>query len=412
MIVLAMAGQAGAQEDERLWFDRAIAAQFDYGPAYHAILNAYLPRWGGSHEQMIAFGRACRATKRYDTEVPTYFATAVRDVMNEIDSPREWLRGQADILRDLMADDEARIAATTRKSAIDQWRSMLVIHAWLAEQYDVASRNLAQLPDGLQHIGNFVRSLNTSGPEVTSRALVHGTPAEKSYVEGESAFKAYDLARASAAYSAAAKSAPAGAQPWIAGRLDAIAFERAYAGGDWVKLTPKKGIAWRDMEGLWKFESDGTLINTGNGANALCAFRGRVGADFEIRGEFSIESPGSRSMNFGVVVGIRDSDQQNWYQCSTWGGKAGVVDGTLFRLNYGTNAPTVKVTLQPSNHFLVRVKGGRLTYQINDQTILEDYEVEGGHLQEKDNQFGFASTRSGGDNITRIQNLETRRLAK
>ncbi|MDZ7616171.1 MAG: hypothetical protein U1E05_04155, partial [Patescibacteria group bacterium] len=33
----------------RDWFDRAVAAQFDFLPAYNALLSSLLPRWGGSY---------------------------------------------------------------------------------------------------------------------------------------------------------------------------------------------------------------------------------------------------------------------------------------------------------------------------------------------------------------------------
>lgn len=61
------------QDDPRMWFDRAVAAQFDYLPAYDALIGALMPRWRGSHEQMDAFGRECLATARFDTKVPTKY---------------------------------------------------------------------------------------------------------------------------------------------------------------------------------------------------------------------------------------------------------------------------------------------------------------------------------------------------
>ncbi len=41
-------------EDARTWFDRAVAAQFDYWPAYQARLVFLQPRWGGSYEEDLA----------------------------------------------------------------------------------------------------------------------------------------------------------------------------------------------------------------------------------------------------------------------------------------------------------------------------------------------------------------------
>lgn len=70
MIAVSM---ADGRDDPRMWFDRAVAAQFDHAPAYDALIWALMPRWRGSHEQMDAFGRECLDTGRFDTEVTTQY---------------------------------------------------------------------------------------------------------------------------------------------------------------------------------------------------------------------------------------------------------------------------------------------------------------------------------------------------
>ncbi|MDZ4289300.1 MAG: hypothetical protein U0984_15145, partial [Prosthecobacter sp.] len=81
MIPVAM-GDSDIKET-RLWFDRAVSAQFDYLPAYGRLLLAYRPRWGGDYDLMLAFGKACVATKRYDTAIPLRFMCACIDVGTE-----------------------------------------------------------------------------------------------------------------------------------------------------------------------------------------------------------------------------------------------------------------------------------------------------------------------------------------
>ncbi|HEX5472003.1 MAG TPA: hypothetical protein VFW73_08955 [Lacipirellulaceae bacterium] len=76
-------------EDARFWFDRAVAVDFDFEAAYRALLWELRPRWGGSHEAMLAFGRECLATKRFDTQVPTQLHRAVCDIISESDDPRD-----------------------------------------------------------------------------------------------------------------------------------------------------------------------------------------------------------------------------------------------------------------------------------------------------------------------------------
>ncbi len=80
MIAVAMAGHA--DESPRVWFDRAVAAEMDYPPAYLKLSNSLLPRWGGSHQEMVRFGLDCLRTQRFDTRVPLQLFTQVLAVEN------------------------------------------------------------------------------------------------------------------------------------------------------------------------------------------------------------------------------------------------------------------------------------------------------------------------------------------
>jgi hypothetical protein len=105
MIAVAMAGVAEG-ETMRLWFDRAVAAQYDYEYAYTSVLWGLLPRWGGSYSRMLAFGAACARTRRFDTAIPTYLNTAVRQIANELPDWRRLLRNAE--LRKLLIETRLR----------------------------------------------------------------------------------------------------------------------------------------------------------------------------------------------------------------------------------------------------------------------------------------------------------------
>ncbi len=87
MIEVAM-GEGAPKAELRQWFDRSVAAQLDYFDAYRAMIWALRPRWGGSHEEMLAFGDECLATERYDTCVPNYYFKVVQDVASEEPNPK------------------------------------------------------------------------------------------------------------------------------------------------------------------------------------------------------------------------------------------------------------------------------------------------------------------------------------
>ena len=63
MIEVAMAG--GDPNSTQYWFEKTIAAEIDNGEAYQAFLWSMRPRWGGSHELMMAFGKECLDSKRW-----------------------------------------------------------------------------------------------------------------------------------------------------------------------------------------------------------------------------------------------------------------------------------------------------------------------------------------------------------
>jgi hypothetical protein len=71
---------ATAKDTPRTWFDKAIAAQCDYWPAYVQMLWTLEPKWGGSHQSMLAFGERCVRTGRYDTEIPYAYVQAALEV--------------------------------------------------------------------------------------------------------------------------------------------------------------------------------------------------------------------------------------------------------------------------------------------------------------------------------------------
>lgn len=86
MIVIAMAGNG--DDEPRIWFDRAVAAQIDYATAYHYYEYALLPRWGGSTEQLYDFGVECLNTKRYDTFIPLQLLKILQDIQDESEQSR------------------------------------------------------------------------------------------------------------------------------------------------------------------------------------------------------------------------------------------------------------------------------------------------------------------------------------
>ncbi|MFH0879977.1 MAG: DUF4034 domain-containing protein, partial [Lentisphaerota bacterium] len=82
MIVISMARSDDL--GEQYWFNQAVTAQFDYLPAYRSLLLALYPRWGGSWEEMQAFGLRCLQTERFDTLVPNVYVRSIAAIAQDM----------------------------------------------------------------------------------------------------------------------------------------------------------------------------------------------------------------------------------------------------------------------------------------------------------------------------------------
>ena len=199
MISVVMGGDTGAGETERLWFDRATAAQFDYSPAYENLLVAMLPRWGGSHEVMYQFALACRAPGRYDTEVPRFFTQACNRIAEDSDDWRDFYRSGAypGIGAAMVEHHEKLLAEPSRERLRWMDRSFFAVNAWLVEEHAAAEKALSELPDGLYPPAvDKLRRLDMSPGGFRAAVALMSSPAKSSYLAGEKLFLAGEFAKA------------------------------------------------------------------------------------------------------------------------------------------------------------------------------------------------------------------------
>lgn len=124
--------------DSRVWFDRAIAAQFDYAPAYRTMLEHCLPHHGGSIAQVLDFGDACRATERYDTMVPQLYFSAVREAGNVAGDWKTIYR-QTEVAHALIEVSRGVVEAPTRQEARKQHLDLYAVNCYLAGQLSLAA---------------------------------------------------------------------------------------------------------------------------------------------------------------------------------------------------------------------------------------------------------------------------------
>ena len=413
MIRVVMAGHGAPGETERLWFDRAITAQFDYYPAYTAVLWAYRPRWGGSHELMLEFGRACLATKRFETNVPLRFTEACNDICSETKDWRAFYR-QPEVARALMELSHALVHEPTRAAETRMRQSYLAVNAWLTEDYALAARTLAAL-DGKLHRAAVTKlwEYDVTEARFDSAVALLASPARANWDKAGQLWLRGDLDGARVAYTAALRQAPTNATAKVQAALAVLEFEEKFATGEWVKLSPDPTLEqWLVESGSWATETNGVLVNKGTDSEAMVLFRGRVGPEFEVRCEFEIEAPKNCCRRFGVLSGWhRGSPFTAWINCQldqqgTSGHKAWVMS----RGCEEEGKPAGGVKLEKQNHFLVRSHDGKISFELNGKPLITDRKLEEGSTGPKDGLLGFGTTLSCINNTVRIRNIEVRKL--
>ncbi len=92
MITLTMGNSEDNTKDIHYWFDEALNAEIDNPTAYNKYIYALMPKWLGSHEQLMELGQHAWNTQcRFDTTVPLYRFLIIKDIATDIrDFPAIW----------------------------------------------------------------------------------------------------------------------------------------------------------------------------------------------------------------------------------------------------------------------------------------------------------------------------------
>lgn len=98
-------GLHGEREPMEAWFDKAMQADPDNYEACENKLHFLLPRWHGSHEEMVEFGRQCLQEQSWLRNLPYVLIKAHLDISKEVSDPEAYL-GQPHVWRDVKAGHE------------------------------------------------------------------------------------------------------------------------------------------------------------------------------------------------------------------------------------------------------------------------------------------------------------------
>jgi hypothetical protein len=392
MIAVAM-GENVDLTETRDWFDRAVSAQFDYTPAYTSMMWALRPRWQGSYELMLAFGKVCADTARFDTMVPSRLMTACLNVNEEVGNPTEVFRHP--MVRDSLVAickgyDEA--APATPPQTRHLRLSNAAMCAWLADDDALAAAILVKVGPRLHSAtASYLNEMLLHEP------LMRAELAADAGAFGEEVRAAANPPKGSTLESMAQKLAtiddktlsPAALQYVQDGR-DILAFKKNLEAGGWVPLKGRAGLTnfLQSGFGEWSADEDGALIAHGSDTRwSALLWRMPIEEDVEIRADVTLEVPeGELARNgYGIGAFLRWTTEGR-ARFMAFHEYSGAERAQIYQNKPDKGTPLRRVNFQPVNQLRAWVVNRVLGFEVNGKdagAISQkklDLDNDGGHV--------------------------------
>jgi hypothetical protein len=416
MIRVAMDSGPGSAKRTRLWFDRTVKARFDYMTAYTTYTFSLLPRWGGTYEQMLAFGRACAATKRYDTVTPRHFIRVLDDIGGDSDQRRDvyLIPGTA---REVIEMDKGYIATPARPYDLNFCLSSMVFDAWLCHEWGAAKTALDQLPNRklnpytITRLGYFGAGINN----VIGETLIYAGPARDDYAKARELEKEERYEEAAGHYAAALKAS--GDEPVPRHLIEFLSKNNdtriELNKGNWVEIQPKAAdhSDWLlSPTARWSVPEDGVLEVSGNGSNTMTRWHKPVGEDYELRATFEFLSPPAEGEHFAILLGEAPAHPNQAVVCDISSDKMPKGSVRVSREFIKVDNREYAVELEKKNEVQIQCWHGMISLYLNGKAVFERLRPAAGNPSDHYGEIGFGARQMPPRQTLRITNVTIRTL--
>lgn len=379
MIGIAMA--AGRYGEPRKWFEKAVAAQFDFIPAYYAYLTSLYPRWGGDLEQMLAFGRECAATRRSDTDVPFFFIVTLEKIDLEMGlSHKIWRRPgvfeQAMDVLESLENEPARdgdLAVELNRSYLATSRLMVAARALRLDEFRRIYKSLQGQPDervmALWHrqptlmLAEFLAWSGPARPFLEeARTLLRAESEKPSHELRVRAKKLLDQAVSHAEETLS--------KAYCSTARDSVEWRMAFRAGQWMEPRFDENLlTWFTIYGRWERENERTLVGKSDHKTGLAVGQLMYSPPPPLEIEMEIEAAVPRGAFDAFGLGMRQPQANR--------------DATpdyLFLVRYGSNEVNAYInnarkvapaTLAERNLFKVQVADRHVVLWVNGERCLD-----------------------------------------
>lgn len=396
-------GMAGASElSPKEWFDRAVAAQFDYRPAYTKLIWALRPRWGGSHRAMYDFGLECLNTGRFDTDVPRYFLKVVWDIGSEMDDWRTVYR-RPDTYRHMKVFFNGMLSEPSREAEWDYFRSVYGIFAWAGEEYEDARKRFDELGDKVDPTAFKEGSLDVDA--LIADVYFRTGPLEEEYLAAEALFEKNQPIEAIPVYEALSEKSTDNphVRALLEKRMAALRMQKRFLDGQWIDILPDETFhGWEEKGGEWSFDADGSLKGTGRKTDDQLMLVG----EFDVPDNYEIRGKVTASSFVGVVLGYTGSGSPKYVLFHLDSAREKV----SLAKEYATSPIDRSKEIPETNRFHLQVWESEVTVYVNDEPVFVAEDVsELGSPRDGRIGIGALAYRAQGYSI-QYHALEIRRL--
>ncbi len=401
----------GSIDKMRMWFDRAVGAQFDYPGAWSHLRWGLRPRWYGDLDSMLAFGVVAAETKRYDTDVPRMLFDSISDVEAEMNlSNGEHIYGRQDVWPHLSEMYEGYLADPSQADRKDGWRSTYSVVAFLAGHYDVAAKQLEAIHWEPGYINSWGLDLSLMPYEVAART---GNQSAK-VKEAEQLRARRKINEALRIYSDLneMKDLDQRTRVFVRDRVATLTVEKQFDAGQWVSMIPANTnlVGWCLSRGTCLKAGDNAVeIQSGPEGHILFS-RARLDNDFEIKGSFEVVKTSNKSFQGGLVMGLPEFETYGW---NAFRIKRNADEGEIstFSKHWTSKQIASPVSLSESNSFVLRCKNGRVTASVNEKEIFKQVTPpENRHLPSGDFFLGLGAFNDMNTTTIRYRNVQVKKL--
>ncbi|HEY8961953.1 MAG TPA: hypothetical protein VIM57_07075 [Luteolibacter sp.] len=374
MITVTM-GQSGGDEMLRVWFDRSTAACFDYMPAYSSLTWAYRPRWGGSHELMLAMGKAAFETKRFDTRVPGVYNWILEDISDDL-TDRTGLMKRRELWVPCHAITSGWLDHAKTETDRTYALSWGIFHAVVGHDYAKAAEFRRQLKQPILPIADTVLYKTYGFWHFEWRGILSlqkDSEVAAAFDQAEENFRNHRLEAAREGFLKLGHmpsiESEGEAKDLVAQRLAAIEVETRLNTGAWVKLSDSEHrLLWRNQDPyLFEPRPDGVLIEKSHPSPSTY-LTARIGLDFELRAKLA-NPPELERPQFGCYLAYRPgfADYATVICGQTNADRGANKGAALVRTLYPTTPrnPPVPAELKLDSEVRVRSEKGKVTFWVD-----------------------------------------------